>query len=156
VPRLLIVDGQQRLTSLYTVLKGKPVLTADYREERIKIAFRPSDGRFEVANATTERDPEVRRRHLSAVARRRHACVLAGSMSSSNDWPSIAPYRQPGPALTSTVRPIRSPIARPPCGPCLPPVFKWAADSPVKPSSTPARPMNGPFAARRDEWTSLR
>jgi hypothetical protein len=57
-PRLLIVDGQQRLTSLYTVLKGKPVLTADYREERIKIAFRPSDGHFEVANATTERDPE--------------------------------------------------------------------------------------------------
>jgi hypothetical protein len=57
-PRLLIVDGQQRLTSLYAVLKGKAVLTGDYREERIRIAFRPSDGRFEVANATTERDPE--------------------------------------------------------------------------------------------------
>ena len=55
---MLIVDGQQRLTSLYTVLKGKAVLTADYRQERIKIAFRPSDGHFEVANATTERDPE--------------------------------------------------------------------------------------------------
>jgi hypothetical protein len=57
-PRLLIVDGQQRLTSLYAVIKGKPVLTADYREEHIRIAFRPLDGRFEVANATTERDPE--------------------------------------------------------------------------------------------------
>ena len=58
VPRLLIVDGQQRLTSLYAVLKGKPVISASYRPERIRIAFRPADGRFEVANATTEQDPE--------------------------------------------------------------------------------------------------
>jgi hypothetical protein len=58
VPRLLIVDGQQRLTSLYAVLKGKPVIGSDYRSERIRIAFRPADGRFEVANATTEQDPE--------------------------------------------------------------------------------------------------
>src|SRR5512136_1347087 len=30
VPRLLIVDGQQRLTSLYAVLKGKEVIRRDY------------------------------------------------------------------------------------------------------------------------------
>ena len=41
VPRLLIVDGQQRLTSLYAVLKGVPVLNEDYAEQRISIAFRP-------------------------------------------------------------------------------------------------------------------
>ena len=29
VPRLLIVDGQQRLTSLYAVLRGKPVVDSD-------------------------------------------------------------------------------------------------------------------------------
>src|SRR5512137_2391350 len=41
VCRLLIVDGQQRLTSLYAVLKGVPVLREGYRREHICIAFRP-------------------------------------------------------------------------------------------------------------------
>lgn len=58
IPRLLIVDGQQRLTSLYAVLKGKPVLTKDYRTQHIKIAFRPIDELFEVADAAIMRDPE--------------------------------------------------------------------------------------------------
>lgn len=58
IPRLLIVDGQQRLTSLYAVLKGKPVLTKDYRPQYIKIAFRPSDELFEVTDAAIMRDPE--------------------------------------------------------------------------------------------------
>ncbi|MDQ6375670.1 DUF262 domain-containing protein, partial [Campylobacter jejuni] len=30
VPRLLIVDGQQRLTSLYAVLKAQPIVRSDY------------------------------------------------------------------------------------------------------------------------------
>ena len=54
----LIVDGQQRLTSLYAVFRGRTVLDADYRERQIEIAFRPRDGRFDVADATTRRDPE--------------------------------------------------------------------------------------------------
>lgn len=58
VPRLLIVDGQQRLTSLYAVLKGIPVVDHDYRAERIKIAFRPRDQQFAVPDAAIERDPE--------------------------------------------------------------------------------------------------
>src|ERR671918_2523279 len=58
VPRLLIVDGQQRLTSLYAVLKGMPVIREDYSKERIRIAFRPRDRRFEVADAAIRRDPE--------------------------------------------------------------------------------------------------
>lgn len=58
VPRFLIVDGQQRLTSLYAVLRGIPVVNADYQEQRIRIAFRPRDGRFEVADAAIRRDPE--------------------------------------------------------------------------------------------------
>ena len=43
IPRLLIVDGQQRLTSLYAVLKGLPVVRDNYRYERIYIAFNPCD-----------------------------------------------------------------------------------------------------------------
>lgn len=58
VPRLLIVDGQQRLTSLYAVLKGISVIREDYRTERIYIAFRPTDQKFEVADAAIRRDPE--------------------------------------------------------------------------------------------------
>lgn len=57
-PRLLIVDGQQRLTSLYGVMKGVPVVDDDYQESLIKIAFRPRDASFSVADATTNRDPE--------------------------------------------------------------------------------------------------
>lgn len=57
-PLRLIVDGQQRLTSLYAVFKGIPVLDADYKERRIEIAFRPRDAQFEVCDATTRRDPE--------------------------------------------------------------------------------------------------
>lgn len=57
-PRLMIVDGQQRLTSLYSVLTRKEVLRADYSSSRIRIAFRPRDGSFDVANAAVERNPE--------------------------------------------------------------------------------------------------
>jgi hypothetical protein len=58
VPQLLIVDGQQRLTSLYAVLKGAEVLRANFKRERIQIAFRPKDGTFDVADAAIRRDPE--------------------------------------------------------------------------------------------------
>ena len=58
IPKLLIVDGQQRLTSLYAVLKGHPIVTKDFRRTRIRIAFRPLDGVFSVTDAAIERDPE--------------------------------------------------------------------------------------------------
>ena len=48
VPSLAIVDGQQRLTSLYAVMTGAEVIRADYSRERIRIAFDPLSERFEV------------------------------------------------------------------------------------------------------------
>ncbi|MBM9476469.1 DUF262 domain-containing protein [Nakamurella flavida] len=57
-PRLLIVDGQQRLTSLFAVLTGTQVVREDYTEWRIRIAFRPTDATFSVADAAIEKDPE--------------------------------------------------------------------------------------------------
>ncbi len=57
-PTRLIVDGQQRLTSLYAVFRGKKVLDEDYRERQIEIAFRPRDGSFEVCDAAIRKDPE--------------------------------------------------------------------------------------------------
>ncbi|MES1240051.1 MAG: DUF262 domain-containing protein [Acidobacteriota bacterium] len=53
---LLIVDGQQRLTSLYAVIRGKKVLREDYSEEHIEIAFHPLDEKFEVADAAIRKD----------------------------------------------------------------------------------------------------
>lgn len=58
IPRLLIVDRQQRLTSLYAVLKNVPVKRHDYIDQEISIAFRPNDGTFEVTNAAIKKDPE--------------------------------------------------------------------------------------------------
>lgn len=58
IARLLIVDGQQRLTSLFAVFRGRKVLDEDYKERQIEVAFRPRDGKFEVADAAIRRDPE--------------------------------------------------------------------------------------------------
>lgn len=55
-PNLLIVDGQQRLTSLFAVVKGLAVKRVNYKEEKIGIAFNPLDEKFVVADATTVRD----------------------------------------------------------------------------------------------------
>ena len=57
-PQQLIVDGQQRLTSLYAVIKGKPIVNSDFKQARIRIAFRPTDQKFEVTNPAIEKDAE--------------------------------------------------------------------------------------------------
>jgi len=49
-PELLIVDGQQRLTSLYAVMKAVPIIDKDFRTTRIRIAFNPIEEKFEVTN----------------------------------------------------------------------------------------------------------
>lgn len=55
-PELAIVDGQQRLTSLYAVIKGAEVLRANFRKERIQIAFNPLSGQFDVLDAAIRKD----------------------------------------------------------------------------------------------------
>lgn len=57
-PSLLIVDGQQRLTSLYAVVKRVPVLRENFEQETIRIAFNPLTAEFTVPDATTSRTPE--------------------------------------------------------------------------------------------------
>ncbi len=58
IPRFLIIDGQQRLTALFAVMKDQEVLTPDYEKKKIKIAFKPLDSTFKVGDAATDRDPE--------------------------------------------------------------------------------------------------
>ena len=57
-PSRLIVDGQQRLTSLFAVFRGQSVLDEDFKNRQIEIAFRSRDGKFEVADAAIRKDPE--------------------------------------------------------------------------------------------------
>lgn len=58
VARWLIVDGQQRLTSLYSVMTGHPIVREDFISARIRLAFRPSNEQFAVTDAAIEKDPE--------------------------------------------------------------------------------------------------
>jgi len=58
IPRFLIIDGQQRLTALFAVMKDQEVLTPDYEKKKIKIAFNPINETFKVGDAATDRDPE--------------------------------------------------------------------------------------------------
>ena len=55
-PSLVIVDGQQRLTSLFAVFTGEEVVRSDFARERIRIAFNPLTSRFDVASAATNND----------------------------------------------------------------------------------------------------
>ena len=55
----MIVDGQQRLTSLCAVMKGKPIINEDNEVQPIKIAFNPLTEEFSVANVTSDNNPAV-------------------------------------------------------------------------------------------------
>ena len=55
-PQMVIVDGQQRLTSLYAVVKNVPVLRENFEAENIRIAFNPLEEKFEVTDAAISRD----------------------------------------------------------------------------------------------------
>jgi hypothetical protein len=49
----VLIDGQQRVTALMAALLGQQVVTKDYEQVRIRIAFNPLEQRFEVSNAAT-------------------------------------------------------------------------------------------------------
>lgn len=53
-----IIDGQQRLTSLYAVFKGEAVRDADYNSKRMFIAFNPVTEKFEVTNTAIEKSAD--------------------------------------------------------------------------------------------------
>jgi len=53
VPTFLVVDGQQRLTSLYAVMTGTPIIRDGHNKEKIEISFNPLQEKFEVSDAST-------------------------------------------------------------------------------------------------------
>ncbi len=57
-PKEVIIDGQQRLTSLYAVIKGKKVINSQFDEKSIIISYCPLKNKFEVGTNATKKDPE--------------------------------------------------------------------------------------------------
>lgn len=57
-PKQVIIDGQQRLTSLYAVMKGKKVVNSKFDEKSIIISYNPLQDKFEVGYQATKNDPE--------------------------------------------------------------------------------------------------
>lgn len=53
----ILIDGQQRVTALMAAILGKEVLTKEYQNVRIKIAFNPQEEKFEVSNPAIQKDP---------------------------------------------------------------------------------------------------
>ena len=56
-PSKLIIDGQQRLTALYSVITGSAIIDKNYKTKKIKIAYNPFDEIFEVQNVAIINDP---------------------------------------------------------------------------------------------------
>jgi hypothetical protein len=54
--KMILIDGQQRVTALSAAVLGQTVINKDYKKTRIKIAFNPIEERFEVANPAIERN----------------------------------------------------------------------------------------------------
>lgn len=52
----ILIDGQQRITSLMTAIIGKKIIDKDYSERRIIIAFNPIERIFEVTNPAIKKD----------------------------------------------------------------------------------------------------
>ena len=57
-PKEVIIDGQQRLTSLYAVIKGKKVMSSTYSERSIIISYNPGKDKFEVGYSATMKSPD--------------------------------------------------------------------------------------------------
>jgi uncharacterized protein with ParB-like and HNH nuclease domain len=54
----LVIDGQQRLTSLYAAMRGKKIMDDRFNEKQIVISYHPLNREFEVANNATKRSAE--------------------------------------------------------------------------------------------------
>jgi len=54
-PKSLVIDGQQRLTSLYSVVQGKKIVDEKFNEKPVIISFNPLTRTFEVGDNAKKR-----------------------------------------------------------------------------------------------------
>ena len=52
----ILIDGQQRITAMMASLLAQEVMNKDYQRVRIRIAFHPIKGQFEVHNPAIAKD----------------------------------------------------------------------------------------------------
>jgi len=57
VGKKVVIDGQQRIIAMRAALLGLPVVTKEYKEERIYIAFHPVKEEFATLTPAIEKDP---------------------------------------------------------------------------------------------------
>jgi hypothetical protein len=55
-PRFLVIDGQQRLTSLYSLIKNAEIIDQKFNKFKPKISFNPIEAKFEVYNPAIKKD----------------------------------------------------------------------------------------------------
>lgn len=55
--KMILIDGQQRVTALTAAIIGQQVVNKEYRKVRISIAFNPLEERFEVENPAIAKNP---------------------------------------------------------------------------------------------------
>ena len=53
-----VIDGQQRLTALFAVVKGLEIVREDYGQEKIVVSFNPLTESFAIPDSATKRSPE--------------------------------------------------------------------------------------------------
>ena len=63
-PRLLVIDGQQRLSSLYAVMRAKAVVDKNYEKREVFIAFNPQTEEF----AVRDKDIEENKAYMNDVS----------------------------------------------------------------------------------------
>ena len=77
-PSLLVVDGQQRLTSIYAVIKSVPVVRANHTTSKLVVSFNPLTEEFRVSNDIDSKD----KKFLPDIS----------VLSNSNAYPIIKDY----------------------------------------------------------------
>lgn len=55
--KMILIDGQQRVTALTAAIIGQQVINKEYRKVRISIAFNPLEEQFEVSNPAITKNP---------------------------------------------------------------------------------------------------
>lgn len=91
-PKEVIIDGQQRLTSLYAVMKGKKVINSKFDEKSIVISYCPLQNKFEVGykpRRTTQNG------FIILVTCSLPRTPLSSSVISSRNWVTIDPPKGP-------------------------------------------------------------
>ncbi len=57
-PKSLVIDGQQRLTALYSAIKGNEIIDVKYKKRAIKISYNPLKREFAVWSKAYDQSPE--------------------------------------------------------------------------------------------------